>query len=246
MAHFRAALLSFSRDTDEALARFRLPELFGLDARLTPANADEYYDSISEKLKTLAFRPRALFERFQLEVLATTDSPLDSLAHHETIRASALKGQIIPTFRPDAVVDPDFHGFKENLARLAQMTGVDTSNWEGYVSALRQRRLEFKALGCTATDHGHATAATADLSSDAAARLFHKVASGSGDPDERELFRAQMLTEMAAMSTDDGWSCKFTPEACATTMRGYSSASDEISARTSPRPPTTCTRCDPC
>lgn len=183
---------------------FAFQELFGLDARLTPANADEYYDSISEKLKTLAFRPRALFERFQLEVLATTDSPLDSLAHHETIRASALKGQIIPTFRPDAVVDPDFPGFKENLARLAQMTGVDTSNWEGYVSALRQRRLEFKALGCTATDHGHATAATADLSSDAAARLFHKVASGSGDPDERELFRAQMLTEMAAMSLDDG------------------------------------------
>jgi glucuronate isomerase len=83
------------------------------------------------------------------------------------------------------------------------MTAADTSNWQGYLSALRQRRLEFKALGCTATDHGHPTAATADLSSDSAARLFHKVASGAGDRDERELFRAQMLTEMAAMSLDD-------------------------------------------
>jgi glucuronate isomerase len=183
---------------------FAFQELFGLDARLTPANADEYYDSISEKLKTLAFRPRSLFERFQLELLATTDSPLDSLAHHEAIRASGFRGRIIPTFRPDPVVDPDFPKFKENLGRLAQMTGVDTSNWEGYVSALRQRRLEFKALGCTATDHGHRTAATADLGSDSAARLFHKVASGSGDADEHELFRAQMLTEMAAMSLDDG------------------------------------------
>jgi glucuronate isomerase len=183
---------------------FVFQELFGLEARLTAANADEYYDCISEQLKTAAFRPRSLYERFQIEVLATTDSPLDSLAYHETIRASGLKGRIIPTFRPDPVVDPDFPEFKENLGRLAEMTDVDTSNWPGYLSALRQRRLKFKALGCTATDHGHPTAATADLSSDSAARLFHKVASGSGDRDEHELFRAQMLTEMAAMSLDDG------------------------------------------
>ena len=182
---------------------FAFQELFGLEARLTPANADEYYDFIVEKLRTPAFLPRSLFERFRLEVLATTDSPLDSLAHHETIRASAFKGRIIPTFRPDPVVDPDFPGFKENLARLAQITAADTSNWQGYLSALRQRRLEFKALGATATDHGHPTAATADLNSDSAARLFQKVASGGGDRDERELFRAQMLTEMAAMSLDD-------------------------------------------
>jgi len=183
---------------------FAFQELFGLEARLSPANADDYYDLIVEKLRTPAFLPRSLFERFRLEVLATTDSPLDSLAHHETIRASALKGRIIPTFRPDPVVDPDFPGFKENLGRLGQKTAADTSNWQGYLSALRRRRLEFKALGCTATDHGHPTAATANLSSDSAARLFHKIASGNGDRDERELFRAQMLTEMAAMSLDDG------------------------------------------
>jgi glucuronate isomerase len=183
---------------------FAFQELFGLEARLSPANADEYYDVIEEKLRTPAFLPRSLFARFRLEVLATTDSPLDSLAHHETIRASGFKGRIIPTFRPDPVVDPDFPEFKQNLARLAQLTAADTSSWQAYLSALRQRRLEFKALGCTATDHGHPTAATADISPDSAARLFHKVASGNGDRDERELFRAQMLTEMAAMSLDDG------------------------------------------
>jgi glucuronate isomerase len=183
---------------------FAFLELFGLEARLTPANADDYYDSIVEKLRTPAFLPRSLFERFRLEVLATTDSPLDSLAHHETIRASALAGRIIPTFRPDPVVDPDYPEFEENLGRLAQMTATDTTDWQGYLSALRQRRLEFKALGCTATDHGHPTAATADLNANSAARLFHKVASGGGDRDDRELFRAQMLTEMAAMSLDDG------------------------------------------
>ena len=183
---------------------FAFQELFGLDARLTPTNADEYYDAIAEKLRTPAFRPRALFERFRLEVLATTDSPLDSLAHHQAIRASYFKGRILPTFRPDSVVDPDSPGFQKNVARLGQMTDEDTSSWQGYLSGLRQKRLEFKALGGTATDHGHATAATADLDRDSAARLFQKISSGKGDPDERELFRAQMLTEMAAMSLDDG------------------------------------------
>jgi len=183
---------------------FAFQELFGLEARLSPANADDYYDLLVEKLRRPEFLPRSLFERFRLEMLATTDSPLDSLAHHEAIRASSFQGRIIPTFRPDPVVDPDFPEFKENLERLAQITGADTNNWQGYLSALRQRRLDFKALGCTATDHGHPTAATAGLSSDSAARLFHKVASGESDRDERELFRAQMLTEMAAMSLDDG------------------------------------------
>ena len=183
---------------------FAFQKLFELEARLTPANADKYFDVIVEKLSTPEFRPRALFERFRIEALATTDSPLDSLAHHKAIRASDFKGKIVPTFRPDAVVDPDFPNFVENLASLGHITQVDTATWQGYLSALRQRRLEFKALGCTATDHGHLSAATAELSVDAAAKLYQKVASGGGDPGERELFRAQMLTEMAAMSLDDG------------------------------------------
>jgi glucuronate isomerase len=183
---------------------FAFQQLFGLEARLTPENAEEYYDAIMEKLKTPAFRPRALFERFRIELLATTDSPLDSLSHHKAIGASAFKGRIIPTFRPDPVVDPDSPNFVENLACLGQMTRADTASWQGYLAALRQTRLEFKALGCTATDHGHPTAATADLNPDLAARLYQKIASGAGDADERELFRAQMLTEMAGMSLDDG------------------------------------------
>lgn len=102
------------------------------------------------------------------------------------------------------MVDPDFDQFRENIARLGLVTQQDTGNWPGYLSALRKRRLEFKALGCTATDHGHPTAATADLSSDSAARLFQQVISGNADANECEFFRAQMLTEMARMSLDDG------------------------------------------
>ncbi len=176
-------------------------ELFGLEQRLSEKTADHYYDVIQEKLKTPEFLPRALYERFQLEVLATTDSPLDSLADHDAVRESGWKARIIPTFRPDSVVDPEFRGFAENIAKLGGLTSEDTSSWAGYLKALRATRARFKALGCTATDHGHPTAATANLSAAEAGALFAQVLKGEGDA---ELFRAQMLTEMARMSLEDG------------------------------------------
>jgi glucuronate isomerase len=180
---------------------FCFQELFGLEERLSETNADLYFDTISEALKTKEFLPRALYERFGLEVLATTDSPLDSLADHSAIRDSGWKARILPTFRPDSVVDPDFDGFAGNIARLGEMTGEDTASWGGYLAALRVTRERFKRLGCTATDHGHPTAQTANLSAAEAAELFGKVLIGKGDA---ELFRAQMLTEMARMSLEDG------------------------------------------
>jgi len=184
-------------------------ELFGLDERLSGATADLYYDVIAERLRTPEFRPRALYERFRIEVLATTDSPLDSLAAHQAIRESGWKAggsipRIIPAFRPDAVVDPEFRGFAENLAKLGQMTGEDTGRWKGYLRALEKSRARFRALGCTATDHGHPTALTADLGEAEASALYDAVRTGRADPRAQELFRAQMLTEMARMSVEDG------------------------------------------
>ena len=178
--------------------------LFGLENRLSEKTADEYFDVISEKLLTPEFLPRALFDRFKLEVLATTDSPLDSLADHQTIRDSGWKARIVPTFRPDPVVDPEFDGFQVRIAEMGKKTGEDTSTWGGYLKALAKGRERFRALGCTATDHGHPTAQTADLSSSEAAALFGKVLGGKSDAAEQELFRAQMLTEMARMSVEDG------------------------------------------
>jgi glucuronate isomerase len=183
---------------------FAFHELFGLNERLSAATADYYFDVISEKLRRPEFLPRALFDRFKLEVLATTDSPLDSLAYHEEIRASDWKARILPTFRPDPVVDPEFAGFTDNIADLGQQTGEDTSSWTGYINALRKARARFRALGCTASDHGNPTALTADLSKQACEQLFDEVRTGGADIHRQELFRAQMLTEMAAMSLEDG------------------------------------------
>ncbi len=183
---------------------YEFQELFGLEERLSEKTADKYYDTIAEKLQTAEFRPRALFERFKIEVLATTDSPLDSLEDHAAIRASEWKGRIVPTFRPDPVVDPEFAGFAENLAELGEKTGEDTLTWDGYLKALRKARARFKTLGCTATDHGHPTAQTADLPKAEAAKHYEKVRTGKASAAEQELFRAQMLTELAQMSLEDG------------------------------------------
>ncbi|HTZ90574.1 MAG TPA: glucuronate isomerase [Alloacidobacterium sp.] len=178
--------------------------LFGLDQRLSAATADHYFDTISEKLEQPEFLPRALYKRFHIEVLATTDTPLDSLEHHCAIRESGWNARILPTFRPDSVVDPAFQGFRENISRLGEKTGEDTATWPGYLNALRKSRERFKSLGCTATDHGHPTANAANLSASEAGKLFATILSGSASREQQELFRAQMLTEMARMSIDDG------------------------------------------
>ncbi|MGD0911426.1 MAG: glucuronate isomerase [Terracidiphilus sp.] len=183
---------------------YAFQNLFGLTERLCEKTADLYYDTIQEKLNAPEFLPRALFERFKIELLSTTDSPLDDLAHHKSIRDSGWKGRIIPAFRPDSVVDPDFPGFLVSVAKLGEQNGEDTATWDGYLAALLKARARFKTLGCTSTDHGHPTALTADLDRTDSQILFEKVLVGSTTAADRELFRGQMLTEMARMSVEDG------------------------------------------
>jgi glucuronate isomerase len=178
--------------------------VFGLDVVLDEKSADHYFDSIGAALRTDAFRPRALFERFNIEVLATTESPLDPLTHHSKIQASGWSGRVITTYRPDAVVDPEHEQFSASLAQFGELTGQDVHSWRGYLEAHRLRRATFANAGATATDHGHPTARTADLSEVECERLFARVVGGQFTADEAELFRAQILLEMARMSLDDG------------------------------------------
>jgi glucuronate isomerase len=178
--------------------------VFALDVRLSADTANLYYDTIDAALATDAFRPRALFERYNIEVIATTESPIETLEHHAAIRASSWQGRVITAYRPDPVVDPEFEGFTDNLREFARLSGEDTSNWQGYLAAHRNRRAFFASMGATSTDHGHPTAATADLSEAAAEALFARVSNGGASAADAELFRAQMLTEMAKMSVDDG------------------------------------------
>jgi glucuronate isomerase len=178
--------------------------VFGLREKLGAQTADDYFDRISEQLATDAFRPRSLLDRFNIEVIATTEGATDTLQHHLALQGTPWARRVITTFRPDDVVDPDREGFRDNVGVLGHLTGEDTESWGGYLAALRQRRQYFKGLGATATDHGHPTARTADLDEGGCQRLFERCLGGEATAAERELFRAQMLTEMAAMSLDDG------------------------------------------
>ena len=178
--------------------------LFGIEERLTAANADRLYDHIAALLERDDYRPRALFERFNLEVISTTDAATDDLGWHRMIRDSGWRGRVVPAYRPDAVVDPDFAGFASNLDQLGALTGEDTGHWSGYLEAHRKRRAYFRSFGATSSDHGHPTAETANLLPKEAGMLFDRVRSGHADARDRALFRAQMLTEMARMSIDDG------------------------------------------
>jgi len=179
-------------------------DVFGIDVVLNSDTAADYYQHMQGKLQSAAFLPRNLFERFNIEVLATTESPLDDLHHHQRIADSGWTGKVITAFRPDPVLDPEYEGFHGNLVTLAALTGEDTQSFSGYLAALRQRRDYFKRHGATSTDHGHPSARTADLSDRDKAALFDNILSGGFSPADAELFRAQMLTEMAGMSLEDG------------------------------------------
>jgi len=179
-------------------------EVFGVRERLTPESADRIFDQINDCLAKPEFRPRALFERFNIEVIATTESPLDPLAHHAKLRSSGWRGRVITAYRPDPTVDPEFEGFAANVQKLGQLAGEDSQTWRGYLAAHRNRRAFFKTMGATSTDHGHPTAQTSDLSDTECEALLAKVLKGKATAAEAEAFRGQVLTEMAKMSLDDG------------------------------------------
>ena len=178
--------------------------LFGIEQRLSAKTADYYYDTIAAALQKPELRPRALYQSFNIEAISTTDSPLDDLRWHKAVRDSGWNGRVVPAYRPDSVVDPDFEGFAGNLVRFGEVSGEDVSTWRGYLAAHRKRRDFFKSLGATSSDHGHPSARTADLSTVDAEALFGRIRRGKPSADDAELFRAQMLTEMARMSLEDG------------------------------------------
>jgi glucuronate isomerase len=181
-----------------------LEDVFGVRSDLNAETADAVFDALTEKLASPQFRPRALLDAFNIEVLATTDAATDDLSAHAELAAAGYANRVIPTFRPDQVVDPDRAGWRANVEQLGVVSGEDTTTYAGYLTALRKRRQVFIDAGATATDHGHPTAATADLSMHDATRLFERLIADKPEPGDAEQFRAQMLTESAAMSVDDG------------------------------------------
>jgi glucuronate isomerase len=184
--------------------RDEFANVFGIDEKLTGDNAQEFYDQIDTQLKSPEFKPRQMFERFTIEVLCTTDAATDTLEYHQQIRDSGWQGQIRPTFRPDTVVNLDVPGWKDNIQKLGELSGISISNFQSYLAALENRRSFFKSMGATATDHAALTAQTQELSTSKAEAIFQRALKGQVTPDDAVQFTAHMLIEMARMSTEDG------------------------------------------
>ncbi len=178
--------------------------VFEVDEKLTSRSALAIYDHIAAQLKKPEFRPRAILERFKIEVLSTTDAAESPLPHHKTIRDSGWAGRIIPAFRPDGVTDISRPDWRHNLAVLSVTTGLDISSFAVFIDALELQRRFFKSLGATSTDHGVLTPFTQELSKTAAEKIFQKALAGTADETEARQFTAHMLMEMARMSVDDG------------------------------------------
>lgn len=178
--------------------------VLGCQERLTPGNADALFDQINTTLAQPGFRPRALLDRFGVETIATTEGALDRLTHHARMAEDGWVPRVRTTYRPDAVTDPEAPDFAADMARLAELTDCDVAGWAGMIEAHRRRRTYFRAHGATATDHGTPSALTADLAPAECQRLLTGALAGSLTRAEAEMFRAQMLTEMAGLSVEDG------------------------------------------
>jgi len=181
-----------------------LSQVFGIDEKPSAGNADRLYDLIAEKLATPAFSPRALFERFNIEVLCTTDPATSTLEHHQAIRASGWGGRILPTFRPDAVINLDAPRWRDHLDRLEAASGVGIKDYAAYIRALEQRRVFFRSMGAVATDHAVLVPDTLVLDSIETETIFQRALRGEASAMEAARFTAHMLVEMARMSIEDG------------------------------------------
>ena len=182
-----------------------LVEVFGVDQVPSSETADAIYDQIAACVADPQFRPRALLDRFDIEVISTTDAATSDLSHHAALAADGLGQRILPTFRPDALSYLDRATWRADVAALAEISGVDTSSYDGFLDALRSRRAAFVAAGARATDHGHLLADTTPMDADSAGALFARVL-GGGEAGEAEVaaFAANMLFQMAEMSVEDG------------------------------------------
>lgn len=179
-------------------------DVFGITEKLNGDNAQEIYDHISAKLQTPEFLPRTLFNKFNIEILSTTDGASDSLEYHKQIIDSDWAGKVIPSFRPDAVVNILAANWKDEIDKLSSASGIDVNNYKSFITAIENRREFFKQMGAVSTDQGILYPFTHQLTHDEADAIFHRALNGNASVDDERLFIANMLMEMARMSSEDG------------------------------------------
>lgn len=178
--------------------------VFGIKEKLSSESAQRIYDQLQEKINSNEFLPRRLFEKFNIEVLSTTDAASDNLTHHKRILESGWSKRIIPCFRPDAVTDLSNNKWHESIHLLSQTVGYDVNSYSRFIQALTERRMYFKTMGATSTDHGVFSPYTFELLDGEAEKIFQRALLGSATAEDAKLFTAHMLMKMAELSIQDG------------------------------------------
>ena len=181
-----------------------LVEVFGITEKLNGETGQSIYDQVEARLASPEFKPRQLFEKFNIEVLCTTDAASDTLAEHQAIRDSGWSGVVLPTFRPDAVVNLDAPGWRASLDALSDVVGYDVDSYKKLIQALEERRVFFKSMGARATDHAALTATTGKLSEAESEMIFALALKSEASAEDATRFTGHMLMEMARMSVEDG------------------------------------------
>jgi glucuronate isomerase len=179
-------------------------EIFGIQEKLNPKNAMKIYDIINEQLQSKEFLPRVLFERLNIEVLNTTDVATDTLEYHKIIKESGWKGRVLPSFRPDVIVNITTKNWKQEIDTLSKASGIEVSSYKSYLNAIKKRREFFKSMGAVSTDHGVTIPYTHKLSEQESESIFQKAFKGTASDEDSKMFTANMLMEMAKMSIEDG------------------------------------------
>ncbi len=186
-----------------------LSMVFNIRSRPGPETAGRIYDDIQNALRKPAFSPRALYDRFNIEILCTTDAATDRLDQHQAIRVSDWHGDIRPTFRPDQVIQIQNQGWRNQIELLEEACDLDITGYDRYIQALEERRKFFKARGAVATDHAAETPFTVRLSHQKVSEIFQKGLQGNISEEEARLFSGHMIYEMARMSCEDGLVMQF-------------------------------------
>jgi glucuronate isomerase len=182
-----------------------LAEIFEISLRPSGETADAIYDQVAERLAKDDYRPRALYDRFRIQVLATTDDPADDLSAHAALAADpSFTGRVVPTFRPDRYLEPAQPGWGNAVARLGEVADLDTGTYDGFMAALEARRRYFIEHGAVSADHSHIDVRTDPLEPADAARIYRAALAGEATEAESVALRRHLLLEMARMSCDDG------------------------------------------
>lgn len=192
-------------------SQLELKRYFGIEGLLNPETAESIYEATSALLKTKGFSVLGLLSKMNVEVVCTTDDPLDDLAHHKKFAESSSKLKMLPTFRPDKAMNvSNAKAFREYVSKFEGISGREIQNLDSFMEAVQQRHNFFHEQGCRLSDHGLSVVDAEDFTSSDVELAFKKLLdSKSITPKEEKKLRSFIIVELGKMHHQKGWVQQF-------------------------------------